>query len=104
MINIVHINVHCDDERKITALDIKLKSCPEEAVNASNQHLIARVSAAFYSLRLFAECGKNIKMELNPKRQDIVNLHVTFWENKLLFRDVATFIDSFQEALDNAPF
>ena len=104
MINIVHINVHCDDERKITALEIKLKSCPEEAVNANNQHLIARVSAAFYSLRLFAEYGKNIKMELNPKRQDIINLHVTFWENRLTFRDVAQFTDSFQEALDNAPF
>ena len=104
MINIVHIDVHCDDERKITALEIKLKSCPEEAVNASNQHLIARVSAAFCSLRLFAEHGKNIKMEINPKRPDILNLDIIFWENKLEFKDVARFIEAFQKALDDAPF
>lgn len=104
MINIVHVNVHFDDARKITALEIKLKSCPEEAVNASSQHLIARVSAAFYSLKLFAEYGKNIKMDLNPKRQNIVNLSIRFWEKELTFKDVSTFIESFQEALDNAPF
>ena len=104
MINVIHVNIHCDDIRNITALEIKLKSCPEEAVNVDHQHLVARISAAFHSLRLFAEYGKTLKTEMNPKRTDVVNLNVTFWENRLTFKDITGFIDAFQEALDNSPF
>ena len=104
MVNIIHVDIHCDDERKITAVEIKLKSCPEEEVNENSQHLVARASAAFYSLSLFSEFGKTLKTQLNPKRKNIMNITVTLRENELSFEDVARFIDAFQEALDDSPF
>lgn len=104
MINIVNVNIHCDDQCKVTAMDIKFKACPEELINNSNQHLIARISAAFNSLALFSEYGKSFRMEQNPKRQNIANMHITFWENILSFKDVGEFIEELQKALLNSPF
>ena len=104
MINIVHLDVNYDDDRRLTSMEIKLKSIPEEAVNENSQHLIARINAAFYSLALFSEAGKTAKIEINPRRRNIVNLNVTLWENNLRPQDIAAFIDGFQEALDNSPF
>ena len=104
MVNVINVHVHCNDHSNITAMDIKLKSCPEESVNTSSQHLVARVSAAFNSLSLFSECGKNFRMELNPKRENVVNLHISLWENTLSFQDIGEFIDAFQKELLNSPF
>ena len=104
MINIVHLDVNYDDNRRLTSMEIKLKSMPQEAVNESSQHLVARTSAAFYSLRLFSDAGKTAKIEINPRRRNIVNLNITLWENNLKPQDIAAFIEGFQEALDNSPF
>ena len=104
MINIVHLDINCNDNRRLTGMEIKLKSMPQEAVNENSQHLIARISAAFYSLRLFSEAGKTAKIEINPRRPNIVNLSITLWENSLKPQDIAAFIEGFQEALDNSPF
>ena len=104
MINIIHVNVHCDDQRKVTALEIKLKSIPEEKVNEGAQHLVARVSAAFYALPLFSDVGKTLKTTLNPNRPNVVDLVVNIRESELSFADVAGFIDMFQKELDESPF
>lgn len=104
MINIINYNVHCNDEHIVTAIDIKLKSRPEEAINEKNQHLIARVSASFNSLGFFSEHGKAFKMDLNPKRLNVANLHVTLWENTLSFSDIGLFLDEFQRELTKSPF
>ncbi len=104
MINIVHVNIHCDDERHITTLEIKLKSCPQEQVNENSQHLVARVSAAFHALELLPEYGRELKTILNPKRRNIVNLIVALNNNDLSFYSISKFIDAFQEELDKSPF
>lgn len=104
MINIIHINIHCDDDRHVTTLEIKLKSCPQEQVNENHQHLVARASAAFHALDLFSEYGKALKTELNPKRLNVVNMVVTLYDNNLSFRDISEFIDAFQKELDESPF
>ena len=104
MINIVHINIHFNDERNITALELKMKAIPEEQGNRDRQHLVARVSAAFYSTTLFSDIGKTLKTTLNPKRNDVVNLFVSFEKNNLTLEDISRFIHSYQEALDNSPF
>ena len=104
MVNIIHLNVHCDDNRRVTALEIKLKSIPEEVENENSQHLVARVSAAFFATTLLADAGKSLRTTLNPKRRNVVNLHVVFRENNLSFDDVTKFINAFQCELDKAPF
>ena len=104
MINIINCNIHCNDNSVVTALDIKLKARPEEAINEKSQHLIARISASFNSLNLFAEYGKTFKMELNPKRINVANMHITLLDNTLTFTNIGEFLDSFRQALTKSPF
>lgn len=104
MINIIDCHIHCNDETIVTAIDIKLKARPEEAINEKSQHLIARISAAFNSLNFFAEYGKTFKMDLNPKRSNIANMHISLWENILTFTNVGEFLDAFRQELTKSPF
>ena len=101
MINIVHIDIHCNDQRTITAIEIKLKSFTEEDGEALSGHpLIATVSAAFFKTTLLTDVGKSLKTVLNPKRSNVVNLIVTLKETQLSFEDVARFTEALQTALD----
>ena len=101
MINIVHIDIHCNDQRTITAIEIKLKSFTEEDGEALSGHpLIATVSAAFFKTTLLTDVGKSLKTVLNPKRSNVVNLIVTLKETQLSFEDVARFTEALQKALD----
>ena len=102
MINIVHIDVHFNDQRKITAIDIKLKSfTTEENREALSGHpLIATVSAAFFKTTLLTDVGKSLKTILNPKRDNVVNLVINLKESNLTFEDVARFTNALQQALD----
>lgn len=104
MINIIDVHIHYDDNKQITAVDVKFKSRPEEEINQNNQNLIARISAAFNSLDFFSKYGKTFKMEPNPKRQNVVNLQMKLWENQLTSKDIGTFIDSLQKKLEGSPF
>ena len=104
MINLVHLNVHFNDERKITAIDIKMKAIPEEKENKGRHNLVARVPAAFFATTLFTDDGASLKTIPNPKRDDIVDLFISLKENNLSFEDVAKFISYFQKELDEAPF
>ena len=104
MINIVHLNVHFNDERRITAIDIKLKAIPEEKENKDQHNLVARVSAAFFATTLFTDDGASLKTKLNPKRKDVVDLNISLKENDLNFEDITKFIRYLQKELDNSPF
>ncbi|MBR3157151.1 hypothetical protein IKF20_01820 [Candidatus Saccharibacteria bacterium] len=104
MINIVHLNVHFNDERRITAVEIKLKAIPEEKENKYKHNLVARVSAAFFATTLFTDNGASLKTILNPKREDVVDLYISLKENSLNFDDVAKFVNYLQKELDNSPF
>ena len=104
MVNIIHLDVHFDDNRKITAVEVKLKACPEEEVNESSQHLVARVSSAFYAMDFFSDYGKTIKTTLNPKRTDVVDILVTLKENNLNLQNISKYVEEFQEKLDSSPF
>ena len=104
MINIINQVIRCNDKRMVTALEIKLKACPEEMVNENEQHLVARVSAAFHASDLFAKYGKTLKTELNPRRKNVVNLVVSLHENSLSFKEIGEFVESFQEEIDKTPF
>lgn len=102
MINIIHVNIHCNDRRKITAVEVKLKSFKEESKPALSGHpLVATVSAAFYNTTLLTDVGKQLITELNPKRTDIVNLTVRLKETDLAFEDVSKFVEYLQKSLDN---
>ena len=105
MINIVHHEVHFDDNRGITAVEIKLKSCPEEEINEDCQHLVARVSAAFYALDFFSDYGKKMETNLDQERRDIVDIFVTLRkQNGLDLAELAKYIIEFQNELDQSPF
>lgn len=104
MINIVNQVIRCNDERQVTALEIKLKACPEESVNENEQHLVARVSAAFHASDLFGKYGKALKTELNPRRPNVVNLVVSLHDNNLSFEEIGKFVETFQEEIDKTPF
>ena len=105
MINIVHYEVHFDDNRRITAVEIKLKSCPQEQVNEEQQHLVARTSAAFYALDLFSNYGKKMETNIDVCRRDIVDMFISFKKNNpLSVEDLARYILEFQMKLDESPF
>ena len=102
MINIVHIDIHCSDQRKITAVEIKLKSFTTEEGEALSGHpLVATVSSAFFKTTLLSDVGKSLKTVLNPKRSNVINLIVTLKDSDLTFEDVARFSDALQRALDD---
>ena len=102
MINIVHVEYHCSDQREITALHIKLKSFKqgEEDKVLTGHYLAATISSAFFETTLLTDEGKSLKTIPNPKRNNIVNLVIDLKDNKLSFRDVAMFLDAFQKAID----
>ena len=96
MINIVHVNIHCNDERKITAIEAKLKSKND----LSGHPLLATISAAFFKTTLLDDSGDALQIVPNPERKDIVNLVVTIKRDGLSFEDVARFLEALQKALD----
>ena len=96
MINIVHVNIHCNDNRRITAIEAKLKSIND----LSGHPLLTTVSAAFFKTTLLTDSGDALQIVPNPDRKDIVNIIVTLKETDLSFTDVARFLDAFQTALD----
>lgn len=103
MINIIHVNIHCSDDRNITKVEIKLKSFSdtEESENKLVGHtLLATTSAAFYKTTLLADAGKSLETKLNPNRQSIVNLTINITDGNLTLADVGRFADAFQAALD----
>ena len=103
MINIVHVNIHCNDDRNITKVEIKLKSFSEteESENALVGHaMLATVSAAFYKTTLLVDSGRSLETALNPKRQNIVNLTINITNENLTLADVGRFASAFQAALD----
>ena len=99
MINIVHIEVNCNDKRKVTSISLKLKRF-KNGSELNEHQLVATVSAAFYKTTLLADAGKALKTALNPKRSDIINLIITFKDNNLAPQDISNFINAFQNALD----
>ena len=97
MNNIVHIEVHCDDKRNITAIAVKVKHFGERI---EPHAFVATVSEAFYKTTLLSDVGKSLKTELNAKRHDVVDLIITLKRNDLKQTDVGNFIEAFQNALD----
>lgn len=103
MINIVHVNIHCNDDRNITKVELKLKSLTteENQQNTMVGHiLVATVSAAFFKTTLLTDAGRSLETALNPKRQNIVNLTINITNDNLTLADVGRFTDAFQTALD----
>ena len=100
MINVIHINVHFDDDRKITAIDVKLKLIKNNDEDESNQYMVTTICKAFYNTTLLADVGKSLNISVNPNRQNIVNLSVKLKENDMSLKDIANFNDAFQQALD----
>ena len=102
MINIVHVDTHYNDQRAITAIDIKLKFFQSNGEKPLTGHpLAATISAAFFKTTLLTDAGKSLSIEPNPKRPNIIDLVISFRENNLTFLDVAKFVDAFQRALDD---
>lgn len=112
MVNIVHLECDCNDNRRITTLRIKLKSLPDPSPeqkdeenkgnNALIEHyLLATISHAFHRTTLLSDEGKEMKIALNPNRKDIVNLTIGLRkDNNLSPSDIANFISAFQRLLD----
>ena len=101
MLNIVHVDIHCNDCQKITAIEVKVKSFENGSV-LSGHPLVATVSTAFYQTTLLTDSGTSLKTALNPKRKNVVDLTITLKKgNNLKFEDVAHFIDALQKALNN---
>ena len=102
MINIIHVNIHYDDHRNITALEMKLKSLKnsEDEKELSEHWLVATVSAAFFRTTLLTDEGKSLTISSNPKRGNIVNLHIALKENNMTFQNITNFIEAFQAELD----
>ena len=102
MINIVHVDTHCNDQRTITAVDIKLKFFRKNGEKTLIGHpLAATISAAFFKTTLLTDVGKALSIEPNPNRTEIIDLVISFRENNLTFLDIAKFIDALQQALDD---
>ena len=103
MLNIVHDETHYNDQRKITAIEVKVKSIAEkEGENLTNNSLWATVSDAFYETTLLLDVGTSLRTVPNKNRKNIVNLIVDIDDDNALKRnDVSNFIDAFQKALDN---
>ena len=103
MVSIIHINTHFNDNRGITALEVKLKYIQKESEKEQDQYLVAAICKAFYDTTLLPNEGKRFNICVNPKRPDIVNLNIKFKENSMTIMDIANFINTFQQALDEIP-
>ena len=102
MINIIHIDVHYNDNRIITAVEVKLKSLSKDGEPVLSGHqLLATVSAAFFKTTLLADVGKDLKTTLCPDRNNVVDLVVNVKESNLTSGDVANFTDALQRACDD---
>lgn len=101
MIEIVHVELHCNDQSKVSAMEIKLKSFDtnKEGKILSGHYLAATVSAAFFKTTLLTDSGRSFNLEPNTKRNNIVNLVISF-KNYLTFTDIANFLNAFQKALN----
>ena len=101
MVNIVHVDIHCDDNREITAVEIKVKSTDDKGKPDLTGHpLVATVSAAFYKTTLLADVGESLMTKINKDRPEIVDLIVNLKENEITYVDVAKFVEYLQKALD----
>lgn len=102
MINVVNLDIHYNDYRRITAVDIKLKSIASGVEYKLTGHeLVATVSAGFFRTTLLTNSGGKLEVKPNESRNDIVNLIVSFKEdNDLTVIDIANFITAFQYATD----
>ena len=96
-INIVHIEVHLDDQRRITALEIKIKS---EKDSVTGNSLLATVSTAFYETTLLVDEGRSLKTILDKKRKNVVDLIIDLEGSNIELEDVANFIKAFEKAID----
>ena len=100
MVNIVHSNIHFDDERRITALELKLKSINNGEI-LIGQPMITTISMALSKTTLLKDSGKTLKITQNPKRGNIVDLTISLEkDSEFTIEDYAKFHAYFQEALD----
>ena len=101
-VNVVNLDIHYNDNRRITAVDIKLKSTALDSERKLTGHeLVATVSAGFFRTTLLTNSGGKLEVKPNESRNDIVNLIVSFEEdNDLTVIDIANFITAFQYATD----
>ena len=100
MVNIIHTNIHYNDARTITAIEIKLKSFNNGSA-LTGHPLVATVSTAFFKTTLLTDVGESLKTTINPNRKNVVDLVVTLKkDNDLTALDVANFINALQRALD----
>lgn len=98
MINIVHVDINCDDRRKIMSIELKLKSLSN---TLTTHQLIATVSSAFFETTLLADEGGTLKTAINKKRKNVVDLTISFnKENNLKPNDISNFIEALQTAID----
>lgn len=103
MINIIHNRTHCDDKRRISALEIKVKSFKDEGSDKilTGHSLVATVSCAFLKTTILTDEGKSYETRVNSRRQNIVDLSISFkHDTKLTFKDISNFLEAFQKTLD----
>lgn len=96
--NVVHWDVHLNDCRQMTAISIKVKGCD----GFVGHKLVATTLVAFSRVTLLADEDATLMAALNPRRKNIVNAMVKLPKgNSLAYRDVASFVEAFQSALDS---
>lgn len=101
MINIINVEIHCNDQRMVTSMEIKLKSINPDGQENNDPMLITTASAAFSRTTLYEDVGKSIKIEKDKKRNNIVDIFIDLDENSLSTHDISNFLDAFQRELDN---
>ena len=101
MLNIVHWEVSCDDNKTITAIEVKIKAI-EEDENVM-KHLVTNILLAFSNTTLVDDVGKGVHIHRDEdgNRKDIADLKVKLEkENSITNEDASKFIDAFQNSLD----
>ena len=94
MINIVNVVIRYDDERRVTAVKLKLKTVGDES------EALTKVMMAFAKTSL-ASSERELSVARDPKRSDIVNFRVSLADNGIGAKSVAEFIDTLQRLIDN---
>ncbi len=98
MITCVEEKIHFSNDRRITAISAKFMS--EDEV-LKNDPLVATIVAAIYKTTLLADQnGKGIKIDLDKKRSNVVDLKIILQSDKLTRSDIAKFFDALQKAVD----